>query len=443
MESLKAFFKIYVSPAAAMSDIIDTGNWVFGAAAVLIVAAGFYASVNVHIQPAYSPRSFSEYYTPTKGASDDVDDKKLHAAESTFRRDDAARQRVPIIGDTFFSLFSVEPAKFYQPLLLLSIFYAPAVVSLISLFSNAGSFGLVLRRDLGTLSVCTLYAWAAANLPIAILGFVIGAVGAPAVAFLGLWALGGLLFGVLMVFALRTVFGSNYGVAIIVVSIAWLSMSLGLLVFRHVSPLLFSPFLIFYAVMYFGGSIGGEVRGFGNAMRQRQNFKRFLHNATVNPRDADAHVQLGLIYSQRRQDEKALEHFEKALAIDKGEIDANYEMGKFARRRGELQKALDHFAVVLEQDDKYSLNEIWREVGATYLDAGVYDQAQLALEKYTDRRSGDPEGLYYLGKTLKAKGRSAEARTAFEECRDYARASPDFRRNTVKHWIKLAEKELG
>ncbi|HEY2846930.1 MAG TPA: tetratricopeptide repeat protein, partial [Pyrinomonadaceae bacterium] len=249
--------------------------------------------------------------------------------------------------------------------------------------------------------------------------------------------------GALMIFVLRTVVGSNYGVGIVVVSIAWLSMSVGLLVFKHVSPLLFSPFLLFYAVMYFGGSIRGEVRGFGNAMRQRQNFKRFLHNATVNPRDADAHVQLGLIYSQRRQDEKALEHFEKALAIDKHEIDANYEMGKFARRRGEFQKALDHFAVVVEHDDKYALNEIWREVGATYLDAGVFDEAQRALGKYTEPRSGDPEGLYYLGKALKAQGHSMKAKAAFEECRDYARASPDFRRSTVKHWIRLAEKELG
>jgi tetratricopeptide (TPR) repeat protein len=195
-------------------------------------------------------------------------------------------------------------------------------------------------------------------------------------------------------------------------------------------------------VIYLGGSIGGEVRGFGNAFRQRQNFKRFLHNATVNPRDADAHVQLGLIYSQRRQDEKALEHFQRALEIDSTEVDANYEMGKFARGRGDLQRALDHFSIVVEQDDKYSLNEIWREIGATYLDARVFDEAQRALEKYTQRRSGDPEGLYYLGKTFKGQARNDQARKYFEACIDHARSSPDFRRGAFRQWSKLAQKEL-
>ncbi len=43
----------------------------------------------------------------------------------------------------------------------------------------------------------------------------------------------------------------------------------------------------------------GELRGIGDSLPRKQNFKRFLHNATVNPKDADAHVQLGLLYLQR------------------------------------------------------------------------------------------------------------------------------------------------
>src|SRR5438046_5914967 len=142
-----------------------------------------------------------------------------------------------------------------------------------------------------------------------------------------------------MVFAFRTVFGAGYGTAIMTVCIAWLSLSLGMYVFRYVSPWLFSPFLLFYAIMYLGGTIGGQARGFGNTFRQRQNFKRFLHNATVNPRDADAHVQLALLYLQRRQEAKALEHLNKAIEIDPLEIDANYELGTIDRRKGDLQNA--------------------------------------------------------------------------------------------------------
>ena len=326
--------------------------------------------------------------------------------------------------------------------MLLSIFYVPATILLAGMFGAVGSFGLVLRRDYGTLAVCTLYAWAAAHLPFAVVGLALSTAAVAASVYLALWVASGLLFGVFAVFALRTVFGSNYGVAMLVVSLAWLSMSLGIFVFQHVSPLLFSPFLLFYALMYLGGSIGGEVRGFGNALRQKQNLKRFLHNATVNPRDADAHVQLGLIYLQRRQEAKALEHLKKALEIDEREIDANYEMGKLARTKGELQAALDHLAVVVDQDDKHSLSEIWREIGATYLAAGMNDEAKDALEKFVQRRAGDPEGLYYLGKALKARGEIDRAQEMFIACVDYAKTSPDFRRSAIRQWSKLAQKEL-
>src|SRR5205823_2614840 len=206
-------------------------------------------------------------------------------------------------------------------------------------------------------------------------------------------------------------------------------MSLGIYVVRLAGPWLFSPFLIFFVVMYLGGFLGGEVRGFGNAFRRKQNLKRFLHNATVNPRDADAHVQLGIIYLQRRQDAKALEHLTKAIEIDEDEIDANYELGKLARSHGDLQAALDRFAIVLGQNDKHALSEIWREIGATYLEANMLTEARDALEKFVERRSADVEGLYYLGKVLRAQGETERATEIFNEAIQSAKASTDYHRN--------------
>jgi tetratricopeptide (TPR) repeat protein len=211
-------------------------------------------------------------------------------------------------------------------------------------------------------------------------------------------------------------------------------------VFQYVSPWMLSPFLLFWVFIYFGGFLGGEVRGFGNAFRQKQNFKRFLHNATVNPKDADAHVQLGLIYQQRRQDAKALEHFQKAIEIDPEEIDANYQLGKIARGKNELQEALNHFAIVVEQDDKYSLNEIWREIGATYLAANMFKEASDALEKYVERRPVDPEGLYYFGKALKGSGNNDRAREMFEQAVDSVNSSPHYRRREIQKWRSLLRK---
>ena len=444
MENLKLLFQLYVRPAASMSDIMDKGSWMFGAMAALVVAIVFFATVNAKLHDAYRIPAVTEYYQP-----DVVYEGDPQAAEAGYRRSMdnyqaamSARQHIPIVGDTFFKFFSFDPSAFYQPLLAISIFYVPLLVLLVSMFSPIGSFGLVLRRDYGTLATCSLMAWTAAHLPFAIAGAALTSVIVPAAVYLGLWAGSSLLFGVFMIFALRTVLGVNFGAATLAVALGWIGFTMAMYVFQYVSPWLLSPFLLFWAFIYFGGYLGGEVRGFGNAFRQKQNFKRFLHNATVNPRDADAHVQLGLIYQQRRQDSKALEHYKKAIEIDPEEIDANYQLGRIARDKGDLQIALDHFATVLAQDDKYALNEIWREIGATYLAANMSKEAVDALEKFVERRPVDPEGLYYLGRALKGRGDNDRAREMFEQAVDSVNRSPDYRRRDIQKWRKLAEKEI-
>lgn len=443
MDNLKLIFRLYFSPASAMSDIMDKGSWLFAAGFVLVVAIGFFGTINTKLEAAYRIPTFDEFHQPDITSDDPARaEAALKQAGAAFDEAMAMHRSVPVVGDRFFRFFSFDPGAFYQPLLLLSIFYVPAAILLMSLFGAVGSFSLVLRRDYGTLAVCALSAWAAAHLPFAVAGLALFVRPVAPEVYLALWAASGLAFGVLMVFALRTVFGSNFGIAIVVVGLAWLSLSLGMYAFALAGPWLFSPFLLFFVVIYLGGFLGGEVRGFGNAFRQKQNLKRFLHNATVNPRDADAHVQLGLIYIQRRQVSKALEHLTKAIEIDENEIDANYELGKIARSKGDLQAALDHFAIVLGQNDKHALSEIWREIGATYLAADMLDEARDALKKFVDRRAVDVEGLYYLGKVLKARGETEQALEMFREAIASAKASPYYHRGNIKYWSKLAQKEL-
>ena len=428
-----------------MSEILDTGSWLAAAIFVFIVSVAFYTSVNSKLQTAYRVPTFAEFYQPNYEATDE----DSRAAEIEYKNAEAAyrtaldeRQTIPLVGDNFYNFFSFEPSRFYQPILSLSIFYVPAAILLMCVFGGVGSFGLVLRRDYGALAVCSLTAWAAAHLPFAIAGIFLYSAEVSSLVYFAMWLASSIAFGALMVFAVRTVFGANYGTAILVVCCAWLALSLGMYIFRYVSPWLFSPFLLVFAVMYFGGALKGEVRGFGDAFRQKQNFKRFLANATVNPKDADAHVQLALIYLQRRQETKALEHLNKAVAIDRNEIDANYELGKLARARGDLQAALDYFAVVVGQNDKHALSEIWREIGATYLEANMLAEAREALEKFVERRPVDAEGLYYSGKVFKAQGDADKARAQFEQAVEAAQNSPDYRRRQLKHWSKLARKEI-
>lgn len=443
MENFKLFLQIYYQPATAMSNIIDRGSWVFAAIQVLLISAGFFLTINAMLDAAYRVPEFNEYLNSRPyELTDDQLNAAVRSAQLQLDSANTNRPQIPLVGDTFFSFFTFSAATFYQPFLSITLFYVPFVVLLISLVGGIGNFGIVLRREYTALATCVLMAWAAANFPFVIAGILTLNAGVSPTIYLALWFASGLLFGVFVLFAVRTVFGVGFGLAAFTVLVSWLSFTVGMYVFQYVSPWLFSPFLILFAVMYFGGYLGSELRGFGDTFRRRQDFNRYLHSATVNPKDADAHVQLGLIYLQRRQDAKALEHFRKAFDIDPTEIDANYHLGRIDRQNGDLQMALDHFAVVVEQDDKYSLNEIWREIGETYMAAKMPDEALNALEKYVARRPVDPEGLYYLGKLLAETGQTERAKEMFEQAIESVRIAPSYRQRELRKWGKLAEKEM-
>jgi len=209
--------------------------------------------------------------------------------------------------------------------------------------------------------------------------------------------------------------------------------------FATVSPYLFSPFLLFYAYSMFRGDIGD----IGFSLRQRQGFRRSMEAATINPRDASAHYQLGLIYQYRRQYAEAISRFQKAVEIAHDETDAHFQLGRIAREQDRLQDAINHFSVVLEQDDKHSHSEIWREIGATYFTASMFTDAKEALEKFLERRAYDPEGLYYYGKTLEQLGHPAEAREMFGRCIEAVKTMPSYRYREQRKWDKLARERLA
>jgi tetratricopeptide (TPR) repeat protein len=278
-------------------------------------------------------------------------------------------------------------------------------------------------------------AWAAVNIPVALIARVapLPLLGAVAV-------LAYLYFAVLMFFAVRTVFGTENGVAAVSVGLSVIPLAGAVVVWgplRFVLGWLASPFFLFYALYY----LGGEFRNMGAGLRRRQNFSRMLQAAAVNPHDADAQYQLGLIHQQRRQYSQAAERFKAAVAIDPTETDAHFQLGRMAREQGRLDDALAHFQVVLKQDEKHNLSEILRETGATYLARGQYEDACRELSIYLERRPYDPEGLYHYGQTLERSGDIAQAREMYGRAVEAARTAPRYRRRYTARWSRMAQKQ--
>lgn len=107
-----------------------------------------------------------------------------------------------------------------------------------------------------------------------------------------------------------------------------------------------SPFLLYYLWLYFRG----DLSDIGWSLSACRSLKRHLEAATLNPRDAEAHLQLGLIHLRRRQVSEARARFEKALEIDSGEVDAHFQLGRLARLDSRWEDAIRHFEAVVAKD---------------------------------------------------------------------------------------------
>jgi tetratricopeptide (TPR) repeat protein len=324
---------------------------------------------------------------------------------------------------------------FYAPLLALAAAYIPGVLLLRAIFGRFGGFIASFQRDYSPLLTCGAMAFAAAFAPL-----VLAAWTAPLIVFQGIAGLCTLFFGVLMFFAVRTVFGSSNGAAAGVVCLSWVPMVVAAFLWEPLGFLmgwLASPFFILFA-WYF---LGSEFSSLGAGMRNRQHFRRMLDAAAINPHDGEAQYQLGNIYQQRRNYTEAIQHFQAAIKIDPRETDAHYQLGRIARQQGRVADALASFEIVLGLDPKHNLSEILRETGAACLAAGRSDDGLQYLEVYVERRPYDPEGLYYYGQALETAKRPAEAREAYARAVEAARTAPRFRRPYVARWSRLAQKQ--
>jgi tetratricopeptide (TPR) repeat protein len=325
--------------------------------------------------------------------------------------------------------------SFYAPLLVLAVAYVPGVLAITGLAGRiTGRFGSGFQRDYAPLLTCAAAAWTAANLPLLALGWL-----QPRL-FVTATAPAYLYFAVLIFFAVRTVFGTGNGAAVLIVFLSWIPLVAAYFVW---SPLRFllgwlaSPFVLFYVFFY----LRGEMGTLGAGLRNRQTFRRNLEAAAVNPHDGEAQYQLGLIYQQRRQTTEAIRRFSSAVTIDPSHTDAHFQLGRIAREQGRLKEALGHFQTVMDQDERHSQSEILRELGALYVSARQFEDARHELAEYVERRPYDPEGLFHYGQALEGLGKSNEAREAYDRAAEAASLAPSYLRRAAARWSRLARRQ--
>jgi len=192
-----------------------------------------------------------------------------------------------------------NPTSYLSPLVAMAVCFVPVTILVITLWDNLGGFTTILFRDYMALLLCCLFAWTAPYLLVTLVYFGMGMAHLPEPPHPALWWAGHAWFLVLSALAVRVVTGTKFIRAIGAIAGGWAAGTAGIwcyAMFGNVSAYLASPFVLYY--LYIG--IGPQLSGLGTGLSSRRQLKR-LENATLNPRDADAHYQLGLIHVQRHQ----------------------------------------------------------------------------------------------------------------------------------------------
>jgi len=406
-ENITALFLLYVKPVAAIGRILDRGRLWFA----IVAALG--ASFLVHsTQPQLV--QFSQ-----------LADSAMPSAAPSW---------IPgLLENALSQWIASDPSSYFAPLGALALAFVPLMIA-IRAVAGFGSFGVLMRRDYLSLLMCSLLAWTAAYLPVGVLSWLFG------IRNLWLFAAASLFFAGLVALSLRTL-GAGPSSAAGTVVLAWTGAVLVLAAFGIVGSFryyLLSPFLLYYAYRLFAS----DFRSLGDGLRSRQHLRDQLEIATNNPRDADAHYQLGLIYQNRRQYTDAIARFERAVAIDAQDADPHLQLGRIALDQGRYEDAVTHLKTAAALDDKASASEVWRDLGAACFETSRFEEAAAALEKYVARRPYDAEGLYWLGRTHASLGHAGRARECFEQSVEAVETSPRHRRGQVRKWARQSRSAL-
>ncbi len=357
-------------------------------------------------------------------------------------------------------------------LVIIAFVFCPLTLFLANIFERRASFRLLLQQEYAALAATMFYALTAASLITTILttaGWLTGIqrtlssrmvavvmeqrsqLNPDALALIERGILSPELFAAtLSVMVLAAIFAIWATVALsIVFRLSWFRSVIVVLVsgtlllpayklIPILGTILASPFLLLMLFLLLRGYVGEFTR----TQRARESFKQNLEAATLNPADASAHYNLGLIHQQRGEMEQARERFERAVQIDDDEIDAHYQLGRIARQQKRPADAVKNFEQVVSRDRSHAQNEVWREVGATYLDAEQFEDARNALEQFLEHRPSDPEALYLMGRAHAGLGHQREAASSMQACIEAVKTAPAYKYRADKRWLNEAQQFL-
>ena len=129
-----------------------------------------------------------------------------------------------------------------------------------------------------------------------------------------------------------------------------------------------------------------------------------LYTATLkkNPGCWMAHYNLGIVLSEQREAEQAIDHYSRAIALRPDYAEAHYNLGRLLVEKGQLDDAIAHYerAAAINPADAEAQNNL----GVTLFESGRADDAIAHYQKALEIRPEYAEVSCNLANALIAKG---------------------------------------
>ncbi|OGS40560.1 MAG: hypothetical protein A2506_12940 [Elusimicrobia bacterium RIFOXYD12_FULL_66_9] len=145
-----------------------------------------------------------------------------------------------------------------------------------------------------------------------------------------------------------------------------------------------------------------------DAGRPQQAAREYEEAVRLNPRFAEAWLELGAMSGALGEREKAHAAFEKALALSPRNPVMNFGYARFLSRSGKPRDAVKQYRAALELEPGYL--QAWVNLGAVYRDLGRRREAETCYKRAISLAPNDPFPRYAYGLFHERTGRRARAR---------------------------------
>jgi tetratricopeptide (TPR) repeat protein len=147
-----------------------------------------------------------------------------------------------------------------------------------------------------------------------------------------------------------------------------------------------------------------SLQAYGDAVKA---FKQALR---LNPDLTDVHNNLGVLYSEMGEKEKAFQEFTFVVRDHTFPTPEKplYNLGELYLREKNVELALMHFRRSIEKNPSFAMG--YRGLGKVHLALGEHEEAIENFEKAVELAGNDLESLYELARLFDSRGETEKAR---------------------------------